>query len=281
LIRDSVPLQAAASGRKQPLGGYTHERLLLTQSGPSPKRTKSLAKNSKIEWGRLGIEAAAIVASILLAFIIDAWWEDRLERDLETQQLGRLKVELETNLALIDNWGPTERSVDSGLQVLEAIEEAEAMGKQSIAIASSILWSLTGAQTFDADTSVFDGLIRSGGLEVIRNEQLIASLAAWERETRDYTDLATLARHVTETLLLPALHKRADLSSTLMLSGRAPVTPDDTYSGDTEITLTIDTELKGLIAQKTRALHSAGRSLTDMRKAADAAVESIDRSLSD
>ena len=237
--------------------------------------------NRDIPWLRIGAESAAIVASILFAFIIDAWWEDRLERDLEAQQLGRLKVELETNLAAIDSWGPTERSVDAGLQVLEAIEEAEAMGEQSIAIASGILWRLTSAQTFEADTSVFDGLVRSGGLEIIRNEQLIGSLAAWEREMRDYTDQAALVRHVTETLLLPALHKRADLSSTLMQMGRVPVKRDDTYSGDTEITLTIDTELKGLIAQKTRSLFSAGRVLTDMREAADAAVESIDRSLSD
>jgi len=32
---------------------------------------------------RYAAEAAAIVASILLAFTIDAWWEERQERELE------------------------------------------------------------------------------------------------------------------------------------------------------------------------------------------------------
>ena len=30
-----------------------------------------------IQWKRLFVEAVAIVGSILLAFAIDAWWEDR------------------------------------------------------------------------------------------------------------------------------------------------------------------------------------------------------------
>jgi hypothetical protein len=34
---------------------------------------------NSIQWKRLSVEAAAIVASILLAFAIDAWWEERQE----------------------------------------------------------------------------------------------------------------------------------------------------------------------------------------------------------
>ena len=34
---------------------------------------------------RYAAEAAAIVASILLAFTIDAWWEERQERELEQE----------------------------------------------------------------------------------------------------------------------------------------------------------------------------------------------------
>ncbi len=33
-----------------------------------------------IDWPRLLAEGAAIVVSILLAFGIDAWWDDRQER---------------------------------------------------------------------------------------------------------------------------------------------------------------------------------------------------------
>jgi len=43
-----------------------------------------------IPWGRLSVEAAAIVTSILLAFAIQAWWEERNEADLEQRILSAL-----------------------------------------------------------------------------------------------------------------------------------------------------------------------------------------------
>ena len=54
-----------------------------------------MSADRSIDWKRLGIESAAIVASILLAFAIEAWWDGRksdlqrrdhivaLERDFE------------------------------------------------------------------------------------------------------------------------------------------------------------------------------------------------------
>jgi len=37
-------------------------------------------ETEKIPWKRLVLEATAIVASILLAFAIDAWWDERQDR---------------------------------------------------------------------------------------------------------------------------------------------------------------------------------------------------------
>ncbi len=58
--------------------------------------------NEEIPWKRISIEAAAIVGSILLAFSIDAWWEERHERIDETEQLARLHVEFTRNIERID-----------------------------------------------------------------------------------------------------------------------------------------------------------------------------------
>ncbi len=51
-----------------------------------------------IPWKRILVEAAAIVASILLAFAIDAWWETRREDDLATSYIDRLKTDIEVDL---------------------------------------------------------------------------------------------------------------------------------------------------------------------------------------
>ncbi|MDH4256284.1 MAG: hypothetical protein OEX74_15225 [Gammaproteobacteria bacterium] len=56
-----------------------------------------------IEWNRLLVEGVVIVASILLAFAIDASWESRLEQQAEKGQLLSVLAELETNAERIQD----------------------------------------------------------------------------------------------------------------------------------------------------------------------------------
>ena len=46
-----------------------------------------------IPWKRIGVEAAAIVVSILLAFAIDAWWAERINQSRSEGQLRALAIE--------------------------------------------------------------------------------------------------------------------------------------------------------------------------------------------
>ena len=46
-----------------------------------------------IPWGQIAVEAVAIVASVLLAFSIDAWWDNR--KDLLEEQEILLGLEIE------------------------------------------------------------------------------------------------------------------------------------------------------------------------------------------
>ena len=52
-----------------------------------------MTETQKINWKRLSVEAAAIVGSILLAFAIDAWWEERKNQDDERAVLEVLLAE--------------------------------------------------------------------------------------------------------------------------------------------------------------------------------------------
>jgi hypothetical protein len=56
-----------------------------------------MTESQIIPWKRIAVEAAAIVVSILLAFAIDAWWDDRQSRRAESDQLLSIAAELETN----------------------------------------------------------------------------------------------------------------------------------------------------------------------------------------
>jgi len=60
-----------------------------------------MAEQQKTQFTRLAFEAAAIVASILLAFSIDASWKEHLDRQEEAEVLSRLHTEFSANFALI------------------------------------------------------------------------------------------------------------------------------------------------------------------------------------
>lgn len=54
-----------------------------------------------VPWARLFIEGGVIVSSILLAFAIDAWWEQRQDRQHEMSQLVRVSAELRQNQSML------------------------------------------------------------------------------------------------------------------------------------------------------------------------------------
>ena len=49
-----------------------------------------MTNTNNIQWMRTATEGVAIVVSILLAFWIDTWWEDRKEARLEVVYLLEL-----------------------------------------------------------------------------------------------------------------------------------------------------------------------------------------------
>ena len=58
----------------------------------------SISQN--IPWKRLFAEGFVIIVSILLAFLIDAWWNDRLEHQREREQLSAMRIEFAESLEI-------------------------------------------------------------------------------------------------------------------------------------------------------------------------------------
>ena len=58
-----------------------------------------MTDRQKVPWARLGVESVAIVASILIAFAIDTWWDDRQDREHERIYLESLRQEFADGLA--------------------------------------------------------------------------------------------------------------------------------------------------------------------------------------
>jgi hypothetical protein len=69
-------------------------RLPVANAGPSQspgdRQLEDRTSPQAIPWKRISVEAGAIVASILLAFAIDAWWLERQERGFEQETMAAL-----------------------------------------------------------------------------------------------------------------------------------------------------------------------------------------------
>ena len=124
-----------------------------------------------IPWLRIGAEATAIVVSILLAFSIDAWNEQRADRTLEAEYLQRIGDELRDAKAVLES---IIRSADGNL--LSAPDLTEFFdGRMAerdyqrlvVAIASFGANPLLGF-----DVSTFDDLVSTGRLGLISDPEV-------------------------------------------------------------------------------------------------------------
>jgi len=73
-----------------------------------------------IPWPRIVAQGIAIVVSVLLAFRIQAWWEETRERALEKEYAARLKVDLARDTLRM---GQGTRQNEAKIRVLNALLE--------------------------------------------------------------------------------------------------------------------------------------------------------------
>ena len=132
---------------------------------------------SDISWKRISAEAAAIVGSILLAFAIDAGWQDRQDKVEERELLAGLRIEFSANRVhlaeVIANWTALSDSAESLHRLLRDWDSDE--GDTLVRLRSQ----LERTKSVDPRTGQLNSLISSGKLGLIRNPELRAQLADW------------------------------------------------------------------------------------------------------
>ncbi len=137
-----------------------------------------MTDSQNIPWKRLSVEAAAIVVSILLAFAIDAWWNEQQERAEEREVLQSLHVEFEANrveAAAVISFH--DRVIQSVVMLMKMTEDEilALSAKATVEIVSS----LGSPRTFDAVRGSVDALISSGKLGILRDRELRESLTTF------------------------------------------------------------------------------------------------------
>ena len=229
---------------------------------------------TKIPWKRIAVEATAIVASILLAFGIDAWWDEQKDRAEEAELRTRLTAEFSLNIERMDQvfwWNGRDAAVDIYNSIYSALDRNES----TIEIPDLTLRRAMWAPTFEANTPVLDGLIRSGRLELIENEQILAELSTWERMVRDYAELAQRTRQNLDNRLIPALSTRANIGPVLVRNWGRPVFDEGIPNQNDMTIIRIDEELTGLVAVRIENDFSSKNIYDQARVTAENVIEAI------
>ena len=144
-----------------------------------------MTETRTIPWIKIGAESLAIVASILLAFAINAWWATRQDRVEEQRILVSLDWEIQQNLQRV------ERELSYRNAVILSILELFDAAAGNVRLEPDAIDKLIGDITWWADgeysRGAIDELIQSGKLSLIKNNdlrQLLASLPYLYEVTR-------------------------------------------------------------------------------------------------
>jgi len=126
-----------------------------------------------VPWGRIVTESLAIIASILIAFGIDAAWDARNERADRAEVSAALKLDFEENRAAVAralNYHVLHAEHLNTLAALTPVQVSELPSDFADSLAA--LGSLAPTATFDPIRGTVDALIGAGRLDLLRDHDL-------------------------------------------------------------------------------------------------------------
>lgn len=165
----------------------------------------------ELPWPRIVAESVVIVASILLAFAIDAWWQNRGERSQERELLLDLKRDFEASQAHLDDWLAGNRRVQQGTtRFLDALQ-AQALG-DSFEVPLEWLVAAIGTPTYSPTDATLVAAAASGRLDLLRDEDLRQALAEWRQQFEDTAEDELLVRELVTHHLVELLGQQARLA---------------------------------------------------------------------
>ena len=147
--------------------------------------------SSRIPWSRGLFEGAVIVISILLAFVIDAWWDGVQERTVERRELENLAAELHQNRPALDNAIFGQELIERGIEELVAVLKAHS--EESVTpVPASLLAALVGTPSYRPASGAMESVLNSGRLALISDKELRDMIGGWPGVWQDAVEHQSL-----------------------------------------------------------------------------------------
>ena len=168
----------------------------------------SASDNTALPWRRMVMESVAIILSILLAFAIDAGWDELKERNQEEAFLVSLLSDFKETRSRI------EESNTIHMKFIESCQQLLSFhGVDTPNIETEALEKMLGSVFYDFNslylpTGSRDALFASGDIEIISNEKLRSMLAAWPTIVADASEDDALIAYDVMNAMAPYLNSK-------------------------------------------------------------------------
>lgn len=157
---------------------------------------------NSVPWPRLLAESVAIVGSILLAFAIDAWWEERKQRNYEEQVLLGLGKEYALHHSSVTLQIDFHESLMMSVTQLMRACSTGRYDDTEVSLDYAIFDSLVPVTT-DLGSGVRDSLINAGQIDVLQNVELRRALSDWDSVVDEVVDGQLFSSELVKDHLLP------------------------------------------------------------------------------
>ena len=185
-----------------------------------------MTDSQKIQWNRIAVEAAAIVASILLAFAIDAWWQEYVEDQKESEVLTGLLDDFETSKANIADWRNFHVAVqESTAKLLRVVtsNEVSTTTEEIDHFLGDIGWWDSQAHF---STGALNSLVYGGELSIIEDDALRRMLADWPSQIEHVTTTQKQDYDFFLNVLMPFYRANSYLPQMAALGTKMPGRPE-------------------------------------------------------
>lgn len=145
---------------------------------------------------KLALEAAVVIASILIAFALDAWWAERQLRDETAEDLAIVEFELDENLRLVQLTIDIMQRVVAETDALVAALEAHPESTIAEIDDTTIFWAVFNNPTLDPSLGGTDAWIAAGRLAGLDSVELRQRLASMRGKVEDVVEEQRIAREI-------------------------------------------------------------------------------------
>ncbi|MEM6937258.1 MAG: hypothetical protein AAF552_12430 [Pseudomonadota bacterium] len=161
------------------------------------------------------VEIVVIVASILLAFGIEAWWDERQNREEEQQILAGLEREFTDYQDRLVFALKMHGEMSHAMKTIYQATDQGIWSATDITLDAALMRTLW-PPTTELGGGVRDALVQAGGLELISDRTLREKLALWPGVYAEVLDDEVFSREMVFDKLLPHLTSQGfDLGAAL------------------------------------------------------------------